>query len=168
MNDNIGEIILAVFGLAIALISAAAALWNKILNWAENSLMPWLEKNMSFIVDKVKDAFIWLDKNVMVPIRHAVKKAWETLRNFLLKTLTTFKQKTLNDWTEWVRETTSWIIEKLTPETPVKKITETKDVFWDDLPPDIREAIIRKRQREYEMNVTDLRDKEVLEMDMKN
>jgi len=168
MNDNLGDILAAIFGLVVIAIGVLAALWNKVLNWSQNSLMPWLEKEMSFIADKVNDAFIWLDKNVIIPIRNAVKKAWETLRNFLLKMLTTFEQKTLNEWTEWVRKTTFWVIEKLTPETLVKKVVETEKVNWDELPPDIRETIIRRRQSEYEINVTELRDKEISEMDMKN
>lgn len=169
MNDNVGGILAAIFGLVVITIGVLAALWNKVLNWSQNSLMPWLERKMSFIADKVKEAFIWLDKNVIIPIRNAVKRAWEILRNFLLKMLTTFEQKTLNEWTEWVRKTTFWMIEKLTPETSIKKVVETEVVNWGDLPPDIRETVIRQRQqREYEIDVTKLRDKEISEMDMKN
>ena len=152
-----------IFGIAAAL--AVVALWHKILDWAKESLFPWLEKHFPSISQDVRDAFSKIDKYVMVPIRNAVKKAWEKLRSILLKMVTWIHRKT--SWA-WVRTTTSWIIEKLTPKPQVKKVIAEEEVNWDELPPDLREEVLRKGKTEYEVNVTELRDKEIQEMVLDN
>ncbi len=150
-----------IFGIAAAV--AVVALWHKILDWAEKSLFPWLEEHFPSILPYVRDAFFFIDDKVMVHIRNAVRKAWEKLRTILLKMVTWIHRKT--SWA-WVRTTTSWIIKKLTPKPEVTKVTTEEEVNWDELPPDVREEFLRKGKPEYEVNVTELRDKEIQEMEL--
>jgi len=148
---------LAVIFIGISFV-VAVALWHKILDWAEESLFPWLKKHFPSILPSVKEAFWFIDDKVMTPIRDAVKKAWKKLRDRLLKMVTKIHRKT--SW-EWVRTTTSWIIVKLTPKPEVTKVTTESSVNWDELPSDVREEFLRKGKTDYDLNVTELRDKEM-------
>lgn len=153
-------------GLIIAVIGAIAAavaliFWHKILGWAENSLFPWLKKNIPSIEDQIRWAFAKVD-NVATPIRLAVKEAWSKLRKYLLKQTIVLKRQSSS---KWIVRVTSWMVKRLeSGETvPVKQETEeTKS--WDELPEDVREAFLRQEKENAELNVTDTRDRELQEM----
>ncbi len=152
-------IIIAVIGA----IGAAAALifWYKILGWAENSLFPWINKNIPSIEDQVRLAFATLDK-VATPVRLAVKEAWFKLRKYLLKQTVVLQRKSSS---EWVVRVTSWMVKRLeSGETvPVKRETEeTKS--WEEVPADVREEYLRQQKTQYELNVTETRDRELMDM----
>lgn len=146
--------------------AAIVAFWHKIVEWAQASLFPWIEKNLPLIESDVKKAFAWVDNKVVVPIRRAVKKAWEMLRQYLLKTMIQFDRKTTSKWT---RRVTSFLIEVLTPQTPtVKKVETVEEVSWDDLPDDVRNAWMKNEQRSHAIDVTAIRDQQIEELDMTN
>jgi hypothetical protein len=147
----------------LGVIGATAALifWHKVLDWAQESLFPWLEKNIPSIKSLVVEAFVIVD-DVAVTVRSAVKQAWSNLREYLLKQTIEFERKSSSEWTKRV---VFWVVKRLeSGETaPVKVVTE-EDVSPDDLPPEAREAWLRNHKETAELNITEIRDKELMEM----
>jgi hypothetical protein len=154
---------ITVFIIGILAITAAGALifWQKILNWAENSLYPWLKSNFPSIEDQVRLAFANVDK-AAVPIRFAVKEAWSKLREYLLKQTIELER---NSSSEWIKRVTFWVVKRLESgkTAPAKVVTE-EIVSPDELSPDVREAWLRHQKTKAELNVTEMRDKELMEM----
>jgi hypothetical protein len=144
-------------------IGAATALifWHKILRWAEDSVYPWLKKNIPSMESSVRLAFSVVD-NVAAPVRSAVKQAWSNLRRYLLKQTIELQKKSSSEWT---LRTTSWMIKVLESgeQAPVKRETE-ENKSWDELPEDAREQYLRNKKEAFEFNVTETRDKELMEM----
>ncbi|MEM9924822.1 MAG: hypothetical protein AAF915_13885 [Cyanobacteria bacterium P01_D01_bin.50] len=156
------DLIKAALSLTVAVVGVIITVWHKILEWAQTSLFPWLKENLPHIVEQVKDAFIWIDNEVAVPIRQIVKKAWEKLRNYLLQTVTEFERRTESIW---VRRITSFVIQRLEQAQPkVKKVVIEEDVNWDELPPDVKKFWIRDGRQNLELDVTQIRDKEIEEL----
>lgn len=160
------QIIAAIFGVVA---TVALTLWDKILKWADNSLFPWIEQNLSpNIADSVRGAFAFIDR-IAVPIRRAVKQAWENLRQFLLKMVVDFQQKSSSNW---IKRVTSYIIRVLSPKKSDKpevvRVVSEEHIDPDFLPPDVREAWLRKAQKNYEVDATDTRDKEIAQLSMAN
>lgn len=151
---NILKGAVAIAGLAIA---GLVALWNKILSWAQNSLFPWIERNLPTFIDIAKEAFIQFDDKVAVPIRRGIKLAWEKLRKQLLKIATYLEKKSAS---KWVSRTVSWVIKTLDSKQVVK-IEVEEEVNWDDLPSDVKEAYIRNNQDSTVINTTEIRDAQV-------
>jgi hypothetical protein len=159
------ELLKGVFLLAAVVITAVVALWHKILDWAHSSLYPWLQKKLPTIEAAVREAFIWVDR-VVVATRLIVKKAWETLRNYLLKTVAQFERRTHR---QWIRRITSFVIIRLEQTQPVIKKIETEDeVDWDELPSDIRQAWMKTEAKMGELDVTQMRDQELAALSMTN
>lgn len=151
--------------LGILAITAGTAIifWQEILGWAEESLFPWIKSNFPFMEDQVRLAFSEVDK-IATPIRLAVKEAWAKLREFLLKETVELERKSSS---EWIKRVTSWVVKVLESgrKTPAKVVTE-EIVNWDHVPQDVREAFLRLEQDETEFNVTEMRDRELAEMEM--
>jgi hypothetical protein len=157
------ELIKGALLLAAVTIGAVITLWHKILDWAHSSLYPWLQRNLPMIEDTVKDAFIGVDR-VAVLTRLIVKKAWETLRNYLLKTVAQFERRTHR---QWIRRITSFVIIRLEQAKPVIKKTETEEeVDWDELPPEIKQAWMKNEAKIGELDVTQIRDQELATLSM--
>ncbi|MGD9971610.1 MAG: hypothetical protein AB7S77_00960 [Desulfatirhabdiaceae bacterium] len=154
-------------GLIVGLLSMVATVaitfWNQIMDWSGKVLFPWLDQNFKEISHLVKDAFIWFDNNVAVPVRQIIKQAWRELREHLLKLAVQFERESTS---EWVRRWSGYIIKKLESGklAPVKFEAE-EVVSWDELPPDVRQEWLKKGMPNQALNVTELRDKQV-EMDM--
>ncbi|MUG91334.1 hypothetical protein F7734_02055 [Scytonema sp. UIC 10036] len=163
MNPNFIKAIATIFLIGI---TAAIAFWKQILQWADNILFPWLEQNFKTSAQWVRDAFARVDRYVAIPIRNAIKQAWQKLRQFLLKLLVRFKR---NVSEQWVRQWISWGIKHLEngEVVPVKREVE-EVVEWGELPPDVREEWLRKAKGVYELDFTQLRDAEIAEMSMSN
>lgn len=154
---------LALIGVAI---TAVIALWHKIIDWAQDSLFPWIERNLPSILSTVKDAFTWVDDKVAVPIRRVVKKAWEALRKYLLKTVIRLERQNAS---KWERRITSFVVEVLTTQTPiVKKVETVEEVDWDDLPDDVRSAWMKSEQQSHDMDITAIRDQQLETLEMTN
>jgi hypothetical protein len=151
-------------GLALGALafSAVITLWSRILDWAQSSLFPWIEKNLPQLIDSVKHAFSWFDDNVAVPTRLLIKKAWNALRRRLLKMAAYFERKSPNEWT---RSITSWVIEVLDSAEPaVKKVEIIEEVSWDDLPPEVRKSWMKSNDSNHELDITEARDQQIAEM----
>ncbi len=145
-------------------ITTIITFWNKILNWAQESLFPWIEKKLPGLTDTVKEAFTWIDRNVAVPIRLLVKAAWNKLRNYLLKMTVEFEQRSS---IQWVKKTTSWVSKKLDTSKPViKKVIEEDVITWDDLPAEVRENWLINQEKRGKLDVTEVRDRQLEELDM--
>jgi hypothetical protein len=150
--------------LGIAALGVAAAIvtiyWTKILQWARESLFPWVDKNLPFLAQDVRDAFVVLDK-VIAPVRLKAKEAWERLRQTLLRQVAEFEQ--LTDKT-WLLRITSWVRVKLTELDPMPVIKEVRTetvIPYEELPPEVREQLLRQGLGDYKVDVTNAKDVEM-------
>ena len=152
--------IVSVLGVASTLV---LIFWEQILEWAKDSLFPWIQRNIPLIEDVVKEAFIAVDK-VATPIHKTIREAWEKLREYLLKQLVKLEKQSSN---KWIRRVTSWIIKVLTSgkKVPVKVVTE-EEVNWYELPEDLRKDYLRNGKSEMEIDVTKYRDYEIDQIKM--
>lgn len=154
------KIIAAIFTIAIV---AAVALWNKIMQWAEEDLFPWIKTNLSPKVEELtREAFIIFDK-FAVSVRQIAKKAWKILRNYLLGAVVKFERKVDR---KWVKKWTTKLIKVIEVDGKTKRVVVTKEeeheIDYDELPVDVREKWLRFEQNEYEVDFTEVRDKEVM------
>lgn len=156
--------------LLVVSVAAALTFWNQILYWADKVLYPWIRDNLPELEFDVRNAFAALDK-VITPIRNnikalkkftEIKEAWKTLREYLLKVLVHFEQKTS---TEWVKQITYWIIRNLKSKQVAQVVVE-ETVNADSLPPDVRQEWVRKGSIARSVDVTGLRDQEINEHTM--
>ena len=144
-------------GLAIAAASAVV-LWGEIVGWAHDALFPWVQTNIPSALPWLKKAFVVLDKAV-VAVRVAAKAAWEKVKEFLLKqALKVFRKDG-----EWYRTIENWLINENSEK--VTKVTTEEEVAWDELPDDVREALMRKRKG-YDLDVKAAKDQEFSTMAM--
>jgi hypothetical protein len=110
----------------------------------------------------VREAFAILD-NIGAPTRITVKQSWEKVRQYLLKQVLQFERQSSDTW---VRRVTSWLLPVLSNNEPVRKakiVTTEKDVdFYDEeMPPEVRQAFIRRQEEMTEFDIIDLQDKEL-------
>jgi hypothetical protein len=161
MNSNdVRNAVVAVLGITV---SALLALWDKVTNWARESFFPFIEKHLPSIIEHVEKAFIWIDKQA-VNIRQGIKTAWNTIRQYLLKTATFFNKTSSNTW---VSKTTSYIIKTLESKTVIKQVIE-EELNWDNLPPDIRKSWMKSKENNFEIDYTALKDENANSLDMTN
>ncbi|MBD2208192.1 hypothetical protein H6G33_25470 [Calothrix sp. FACHB-1219] len=139
--------------------TATVTFWHQILNWGEKNLFPWFDKHLPTIAPYLKNAFLKVN-NVVTNVRRAVKNAWEKIREYLLKQVVELNRKTTSTW---IQRVTSWVIEAsgYNNKPVVKQITTEVEVNWDDLPPDVYEAVIKRQNSSVEKNITEMRDKEL-------
>jgi hypothetical protein len=145
---------------AIAGTAAVVIYWTKIVNWARNSLMPWIDKNIPELSEFVRDAFVMIDK-VAAPIRDLAKTAWQRVRQTLLHQVAEFEQRTQNTW---LLRITSWVkvkLDALDPEPVVKQVQTEQIISYDELPPQVREQLLREGKTTHRIDVTEARDKEI-------
>ena len=153
---------------ALLTISAGAAfiLWNRVLQWAFDSLFPWVEVNIPTLAPIVREAFAILD-NIGAPTRITVKQSWEKVRQYLLKQVLQFERQSSDTW---VRKVTSWLVPILNSNEPVrkaKKVTTEEDVdFYDEgMPPEVRQAFIRWEEQMTEFDIIKIQDEELAQDD---
>jgi hypothetical protein len=153
---------------ALLTISAGAAfiLWNRVLQWAFDSLFPWVEVNIPTVAPIVREAFAILD-NIGTPTRITVKQSWEQVRQYLLKQVLQFSEISSDTW---VRRVISWLLPVLSNNEPVcqaKMVITEKDVdFYDEeMPPEVRQAFIRRQEKMTEFDLTKMRDEELAQDD---
>lgn len=159
MPEPITMAILA--GILFVTVGVAIAFWPQILDWAEQSLFPWLKRNLPSMVETVRYAFYAFDK-VAVAVRTVVKQAWKQLREYLLMQVIEFERISSKQWTKRV---TSWVRKVIeTGQAAAIKHEIEEVVEYDQLPADVREAYLRRGEMKIQVNITELRDKEVQEM----
>lgn len=151
--------------LLIVSVVVAFTFWNQILYWANRNLFPWLKKNLPALEPYVRNAF-WEVHKVVGSIRKnirtlkeftEIKKAWEILREYLLKLLVQFEQKTAN---KWVKRITYWVRSNL-ESTQVARVVLEEIVDADSLPDDVSEEWLRRGNTTQDTDVTKVRDREL-------
>lgn len=140
---------------------AALLLWDKILNWAEDHLKPWISANMPYLSQYLDDAFVALDQK-MVKLRMAAKKAWQQLRQVLIKQVAEFVRQYDGSWTLRI---TSWLATQSSTQPVIKRETEQR-LSWDEVPDEVREQYLRQHRTSQEVDITKLRDAQVLTNDV--
>lgn len=149
-------------GGAIA-ISAAAALifWPKVVKWAEANLLPWVKEHIPAMEDDVRYAFNLIDK-FAVPLHALIKEKWQLVRQYLLRQVEIFEQQPDHSWQ---LSTISWFRAKLEETDPdqlvIEEIKTVREVRWEDLPAEVREAALRRGATTYEIDFTRERDAEL-------
>jgi hypothetical protein len=136
----------------------ACGFWPTILQWAEESLLPWIDRNLPTFKRWVIDGLVALDKAASA-IRRTAKSAWEKLSSFLVKMAVAIHRKSSNTY---VRRVTTWMMTKLEAKPSATKIVTEEEVAFDDLPPEVRETMLRNGSSE--IDVRELRTRELNEM----
>ena len=146
-------------GLGVLAATALAVLWQQVLGWAEASLLPWIDEHLPLLSGPARSAFVALDR-VAVAVRVAAKKAWQDLRGYLLKQVVRIRKKTGIKALVLVEE---WLRPRAESETVVHRISE-REVEWEDLPEDVREAFLKRTEESIEKDVTSARDTEMMQL----
>lgn len=166
---NTGMIITTITALITLFAGAAFILWDKVLGWAFDSLFPWIEINIPTLAPIVREAFAVLDQ-VGSPTRSTAKQSWGKVRQYLLKQVLQFEKQSSD---KWVRKITSWLVSVLdsspSPDHKVKKVVTEEDVdfYAEDMPPEVRQAYIKREETMTKFDVTKIQD-ERLKDDDKN
>jgi hypothetical protein len=158
MSQNRIELIKTVFfGVAagLALLGFGIFLWHKVLKWGQNALLPWLRRRMPGLVGLAEKAFEVIDR-VATPVKRAVAQAWQKLRNLFLKQDLTIS---LNQQNNPVNRVEQYLIDQSNGQ--VNRVTVEEEISWADLPPEAYEQLMMGKR--YSVDVTEERDKEVLE-----
>lgn len=162
MNSN--EVINVLFAGVVVTVAFVISFWTKVLDWAKNTLLPFIAKYSPEIRDYIREAFSWVDDNVAVHVRRIVKAAWKSLRQQLLKMAMYFERTSSS---KWVRRTTSYVIKLLGSQQVTKQVVE-EEIDWDDLSPEIRRAWMKSSQESSEIDITAERDQRLDSLNMSN
>lgn len=154
----------SVFGVTQSAVKVLLAFWQRIVNWANESLLPWIKQNLIPAFRQVAtEALVLIDK-LKSPTSRVIKKAWQSLRKFLAKSIITFQTKILPDGkVQWIRRWTTTIYNVVNPSQPKKSETTTEEpISFDDLPQDVREEILRTGEnKSKEIDFLAARDQEM-------
>ena len=166
MNSNnstqaIMTAVAAFFGVAV---SALFFVWEKVMYWAKKSFIPFVKKNLPIIGEYIQNAFMWIDKNVAVPVRRLIKAAWNKIRQYLLKMAIYIEKQSSN---KWVKKTTSYVIKTLESKQVIKQVVE-EEIDWDDLSPEMRKSWMKSNENNLEIDYTALKDENSDSLDMTN
>jgi hypothetical protein len=144
---------------AIAGTMAVVIYWTKILNWGLTSLLPWMDKNIPELSGFVRETFVRIDK-VAAPLRAMVKDKWQRVRQALLQQIAEFEQLTANTW---LLRITSWVKVQLNAlgEPVVKQVQTEQVISYDELPPQVREQLLRQGKTTHRIDVTEAHDTEI-------
>lgn len=158
MIDGFTLVVTAAAGLLVA---TALVLWEQILEWARDSVLPWFREHLPMLEGVVSDAFVKLDSK-MSHLRRSIKLSWEKIRGYLLKQVVELNQ---NSSKKWIRRITAWLMPVLKgSNSHVTKIVSEQELPWDELPPDVREAVLRQQKRSFNNDVTAERDQELAQI----
>lgn len=146
-------------------VAAALAFWEKLMMWVFDSLFVWLKDNLpklaKFTEDALKLAFTVI-KTASEELIQAVKEAWKAIRPFLFELRINF-QKEASTWVRVIRSKVLKVDDA--GKQPIFVTRElTEEIGFEDLPADVREAIIRGSENSREINIKELRDRELLEL----
>ncbi|MEN3536288.1 hypothetical protein AAH991_14320 [Microbispora sp. ZYX-F-249] len=136
--------------------AVAITFWDRICKWAENSFLPWVEIHLPYLYETAKAAFRSVD-NAVSEIRRKIKTAWEKVRERLIGQLMEFRRELSGDWIVTV---TTWVIEKIGARE-VQQITTTQKVSRDEIPQEVKDAWLNRKQSTVKVNLTELRDEEL-------
>jgi hypothetical protein len=138
--------------------------WGQILDWAKSTCLPWLEQRNPRLAAIAERAFMNLHTAIST-VRAAIKEAWQELRSYLVRMVVELSRDSSS---EWVMRTTSWVLAALGPDgTPQfeEKVT-TRPLAPHDIPADLLKDWMRRRDEALTIDVIELRDQEVMELDL--
>ncbi|MGH3938953.1 MAG: hypothetical protein ACRDTG_10020 [Pseudonocardiaceae bacterium] len=135
--------------------------WGKILSWAQDHLKPWISAHMPYLSQYLDDAFVALDRDA-VKLRRTAKNAWQQLRRVLIKLAARFVRQSDGSWTVRI---TSWLATQDSAQPVVKRETEQR-LCWDEVPGVVREQYLRRHRTLQEIDITELRDAQMLTNDV--
>ncbi len=152
-------------GLGVVAVAVVGIFWEQIIMWAHDSIFPWIKKNIPSIESEVREAFAAADR-FFSTMRNLIRQAWKKLRQYLLKEVAKFTRQSSG---KWIVQVTSLVIKN--PEhleskesNKVVKVVTEEEVDWDVLPPDVRAEFLRRDKSEAEIDVTEYRDRQIMEM----
>jgi hypothetical protein len=142
----------------------ALALWEKLMVWVVESLFVWIKDTLpklaKFSGDVVKLAFTVVTITSTISIQ-AIREAWKTIRPFLFGMIMNFEKEA----SSWIRVIRSKLLKLDASDKPVIVTRESREqIAFEDLPSDVREAVIRGSKENREINIKEIRDRELLEM----
>jgi hypothetical protein len=159
MVEPVTTLLLTTLGFAIA--GAAAVLyWTKILQWAEDNLYPWMREYAPGMEDVVRAALAYFDK-IATPAYALALENWRQLRKTVVSIVEEFEQITMDTWLLKVTSTVRVRLSVADPEPVIKEVHSEQRIAYRDLPPEVREQLIRRGVRSYKIDVTSMRDAEL-------
>lgn len=133
-----------------------ATLWSILVEMFYEFYYYWTQSVLPQLTKFAREAWIILDR-VAMPLKRAAKKAWRELRRYLLKQTLDVFQISPN---HWAYKIITWFMPSESAYGKVTRTEEQVEVAWEDLPPDVRAELLRRRQVE-QVNVTETRDAEM-------
>ncbi len=155
----IGDFI-TLLGAAVGIVTGAlVALWEAIMLWTRSSLLTWFRANIPILADVVEDAFIFLDRNLMSPLRAIALNAWRQIRGVLLKVL----QKIVVTARACLSRIESYIARTVGDEQRFVRVISETEVDWSELPLEVREQMLRNQEETatYTVDVLEVREREL-------
>lgn len=155
---------LITISIIIATLCGAAAVitfWDNVREWVEKSIFPFLKNHFPEYESIARNAFAKLD-GIVVRTRNIRKKAWEKLRELLLKTVVSIEKVSSSEATRKVK---SWLVSSLEKGTVKVRITE-EELHMDDVPRDVADAFIKRGVKNASEDFTKHRDEEFLKLEM--
>ncbi|MEQ8467211.1 hypothetical protein [Coleofasciculus sp. E1-EBD-02] len=165
MENIMVEIIVEIFAVAAPF---AVPLWESLVVATLAIFGEWLAETLVASVLDISKSIVTLAFTIISTVSATmyvtIKKAWEALRHYLLELMIYFNK---NSSGEWVKRSTSTVINVLNSTKPVVVKREVEEVVnWDELPGDIRQQQIRLGKNNYEVNFRAIRDKEMESLTM--
>ena len=111
-------------GLLFGGAAAIVTFWNRILEFAERHLIPFIERHLPRILPYIRQIFVDLTKATLATKR-AVKWAWQQVKPFLVQVLTEYRYTSGNIW---VRSITAWVIQRLDSPSHMMRLHEEEEV----------------------------------------
>ncbi|EIV90795.1 hypothetical protein [Frankia sp. QA3] len=152
---------LVLIGIAGVAAAVLITTWTKVLHWATESFLPWVEEYLPELASATRSAFVAVDK-VASPVLAATKKAWWELRQWLLKQVIDIER--LSNSTRWVVRITSWVREGLDAfdtEPAIRRVVTEQVISHEDLPQEVREQLLRTGTASHTFDATAVRDSEL-------
>ena len=135
--------------------------WNRILEFAERHLIPFIERHLPRILPYIRQIFVDLTKATLATKR-AVKWAWQQVKPFLVQVLTEYRYTSGNIW---VRSITAWVIQRLDSPSHMMRLHEEEEVPMSEVPQEVLDNY-RKGQHSTPINFLEARDHEIMDMHM--
>jgi hypothetical protein len=117
-----------------SLAGVAVYFWPRIMSWAREHLLPWIDGNAPELAGAVRLAFQDLDK-VAAGLRRSVRAAWRRVRSVLLSETAEF----VSLWNgAWSIRITSYLRNLEAADKPVVRLVTEQALDWEDLPAEVR------------------------------
>jgi hypothetical protein len=155
-----GKALLVLLGLGAA--GALLIFWPQIMEVVRNIVLPFFEDIDPRLRDVVADAFMWVDKNVAVPIRARVVRAWRDIRSRIIGAVARYSR---NSDSNWVREISVYLNQD--DNISVRRVKEDI-ISYDEVPEEIRENYMRSNFNGWSkpVDITKARDSEIEAMEI--